>query len=234
MKSLARSLFQAMLHFCRAPFRGDLRPRAGGKSALKFVFRGRSLTLSDVPARPHESHSLWLAPDQAVKRRTSFVRHPRARPGISYRAARDKCDVGYSVPAPLSRLAAATAGYEGGGHTGPNAIALTVRDAKKARPADYPDLPETSRNGAELAKERNEPRLRFAARWGLAEGVDLAITMAALHYARSGQALPWRAPESRIIFSRNAKPGFRANAECDLREPAAFRPGRHPEALPSA
>jgi putative methyltransferase (TIGR04325 family) len=51
------------------------------------------------------------------------------------------------VPSPLSRTrrrpstrAAAIAGYEGGGHTGPNYIALTVRDAKKARPADYPAL----------------------------------------------------------------------------------------------
>ena len=62
---------------------------------------------------------------------------------------------GYRRPfATFADAAAAIAGYEGGGHTGPNYIALTVRDAKKARPADYPDLPETSRNRAELAKER--------------------------------------------------------------------------------
>ncbi|MGH6829926.1 MAG: methyltransferase, TIGR04325 family, partial [Methylocella sp.] len=36
--------------------------------------------------------------------------------------------------------------------------------------------------GAELAKKRNEPRVRFAAEWGEAEGVDLLITTAALHY----------------------------------------------------
>jgi putative methyltransferase (TIGR04325 family) len=44
------------------------------------------------------------------------------------------------------------------------------------------ELPETSRTGAELAKERDEPRVRFAAHWGEAEGVDLLITTGALHY----------------------------------------------------
>lgn len=120
---------------------------------------------------------------------------PIVRPGTNAVSAA-------SVPAPLSRSRRRPwQAMRAGGHTGPNYIAQTVRGAEKARPADYPDLPEISRNGAELAKERNEPRLRFAARWGLAEGVDLAITMAALHYARSGQGFPWRALESRIIFS---------------------------------
>jgi putative methyltransferase (TIGR04325 family) len=43
------------------------------------------------------------------------------------------------------------------------------------------ELPEASRIGAELAKERNEPRLHFAAKWDEAEGVDLLIVAGALH-----------------------------------------------------
>ena len=59
------------------------------------------------------------APNQAVER-TSFVRHPRARPGISYRATRVKCGVGYQRPcATFANAAAAMAGHEGGGANRP-------------------------------------------------------------------------------------------------------------------
>ncbi len=135
--------------------------------------------------------------------------------------------VGYRRPfAAFADAAAAISGFEGGGHAGTYYIGLTVRDAEKVRPADYPalfhiqrlmpqirtvfdlgggigsifycyvkyldaqaglswrilDLPETSRTGAEIAKERNEPRLRFAVQWSEAEGVDLLVAIGALHY----------------------------------------------------
>ncbi len=134
---------------------------------------------------------------------------------------------GYRRPFPtFADAAAAIAGDEGGGHSNPDSIGLTVRDARKARPSDYPamfyiqgllpqirivldlaggignafycyskymdmpaglnwrivELPEQIRIGAELAKERNEPRLHFAAKWDEAEGADLLIITAALHY----------------------------------------------------
>jgi putative methyltransferase (TIGR04325 family) len=159
-----------------------------------------------------------LPPLFAILRRVR--EYPIVRPALN-------AVVGYRRPfATFADAAAAIVGYEGGGHIDSRYIALTVRDAKNARPADYPalfhiqrllpqigtvfdlgggignifycyskyvdmpkslswsifDLPETSRTGAKLAKERNEPRLRFAAQWGEADGVDLLITTAALHY----------------------------------------------------
>ncbi|MCI0466815.1 MAG: methyltransferase, TIGR04325 family, partial [Beijerinckiaceae bacterium] len=134
---------------------------------------------------------------------------------------------GYRRPfATFADAAAAIAGYEGSGHSGSYYIGLTVRDAEKLRPADYPalfhmqrllpriktvfdlgggigsifylymkcldvpedfkwrilDLPETSRRGAELAKERGDSRLGFAAEWAEASGADLLVSIGALHY----------------------------------------------------
>jgi hypothetical protein len=155
VESLGRSLFQAMLHFCRAPFRGVLRPRAAGKSAVTLVFRGRSLRMS-MFRRARMNHI--RCGSRLIKRLSGVpplfailgrVREfPIAQPGSNAVSAT-------SVPAPLSRTRRRPwQATRAAGPTGPNAIALTVRDAKKARPADYPDLPETSRNRAELAKER--------------------------------------------------------------------------------
>ena len=48
---------------------------------------------------------------------------------------------GYRRPFPtFADAAAAIAGDEGGGHSNPDSIGPTVRDAKKARPSDYPAL----------------------------------------------------------------------------------------------
>jgi hypothetical protein len=70
---------------------------------------------------------------------------------------------GYRRPfATFADAAAAIAGYEGGGHTGPNYIALTVRDAKKARPADCPALFHIQR----LLRTMGDSRLRMANKGG--------------------------------------------------------------------
>jgi hypothetical protein len=106
------------------------------------------------------------------------MRPPAVRPVLNAVA-------GYRRPFPtFADAAAAIAGDEGGGHSNPGSIGLTVRDAKKARPSDYPALfyiqgllPQIrasfistcqpvdgslswpSKSGsAELAKERNEQR----------------------------------------------------------------------------
>lgn len=152
---------------------------------------------------------------------------------------------GYQRPFPtFADAAAAIAGDEGGGHANPHQIGLTVRDAKKARPSDYPalfyiqgllpqirtvfdlaggvgnafycyskyldmpaglswrilELPEQIRIGAELAKERNEHRLHYAAKWDEAEGVDLLIITAALHCIEK--------PLSRMISELRRKPRY--------------------------
>jgi putative methyltransferase (TIGR04325 family) len=137
-----------------------------------------------------------------------------------------KTVAGYQRPFPtFADAAAAMAGDDGGGHSNHDYIGQTFRNAKKARPSDYPalfyiqgllpqigtvfdlagglgnafycyskymdmpvglswrvlELPEQRRIGAELAKERNEPRVHFAANWDEAEGVDLLIITGALH-----------------------------------------------------
>ncbi|HEY4849138.1 MAG TPA: methyltransferase, TIGR04325 family [Methylocella sp.] len=152
---------------------------------------------------------------------------------------------GYQRPFPtFADAAAAIAGDEGGGHSHSYYIERTFRNAKKARPSDYPalfhlqrllpqirtvfdlagglgnafycyskymdmpaglswrvlELPETSRIGAELAKERNEPRLHFAAKWDEAEGVDLLIITGALHC--------FEKPLSRMISELRRKPHY--------------------------
>jgi len=62
------------------------------------------------------------------------------------------------------------------------------------------ELPEQIRIGAELAKERNETRLHYAAKWDEAEGVDLLIITAALHFIEK--------PLSRMISELGRKPRY--------------------------
>ena len=94
------------------------------------VFRRARMNQIRYCARPIKR--LSVPPLFAILRRAR--ESPIVRPALNAVA-------GYRRPfATFADAAAAIAGYEGGGHTGPNYIALTVRDAKKARPADCPAL----------------------------------------------------------------------------------------------
>ena len=124
----------------RAGF-GMLRVHAGGNSARKLVFRGGEPEMSIFwRAR------LWqINVCSALIKRLSRIpflfavfRRVRELPGVRSML---NAVAGYQRPFPtFADAAAAIAGDEGGGHSHSYYIERTFRNAKKARPSDYPAL----------------------------------------------------------------------------------------------
>jgi hypothetical protein len=191
VESLARSLFQVMLHFCRARFRGVLRPRAGVRRSEARFSTGKPSNV-EVPARTHYSDPpLLFPPDPAAGVPLLFAILGRVR---EFPAVRPRQMLGYRRPfATIAEATAAIAGSEDGGHTDPQIgtvfdlgggignISYCFSNIRRYQ---------TTPAGSSLTCPRqagpaqNAPRDATnlgcsAAEWGEAEGVDLLITTAA-------------------------------------------------------